>query len=163
MHLAVGLLDDGKHLERFAEHGQFLGMDGQLAGLGNEGKTLDAHDVADVEEFLEYGIVHRLVFAGTDFVAFDIDLDTAALVLEFHEGSGAHDAAGHDAARDADVVEIAFFRVKTRQDILCGGIDGVQGCRIRLDAQFPELVHGVAPLEFLLAELNIRHNRNDNL
>ena len=47
-----------------------------------EDKTFDTDDISDVKEFLEYGIVHRLVFTWADFISVDVDLDTAALVLD---------------------------------------------------------------------------------
>ena len=84
-YLAVLLLDDRQHPERFAKQGELFGVDAQLAGLGDEGEALDADDVADVKEFLPDGVVHRLVLSRTDFVALDVNLDAAGLILELAE------------------------------------------------------------------------------
>ena len=57
----------------------------ELACLGDEGEALDAYDVTDVKKFLEYGVVHCLVFSRADLVSLDIDLDPAGFVLKLHE------------------------------------------------------------------------------
>ena len=159
MDRTVGIsLDDRKDLQRLAEHGEFLGMDRQLAGLGDEGETLDTDDVTDVQQFLEYGVVHRLVFARADLVTLDIDLDASALVLELHERSRTHDAARHDASGDADILEVPFLRLVAVEDLRGGRVDRIKRCRIRFDAQFPELVHGFPSLNLLLTELLNSHN-----
>ena len=154
---AVGLLDDREHAQRLAQQRQFLRVDAELAGLGNEGEALDAHDVADVEQLLENGIVHRLVLAGADLIAFDIDLDAAGFVLKLHEGGSAHDAARHDSACDAEVLEVALLRIILVRNLPGGRIDRVKRCGIRLDAQGPDLFQGVPALQFLLAEFDVVH------
>ena len=80
--LAFLLLDYREHSQGLGEDGKALGVDGKLTGLGDEGVALDAHEVADVEEFLEDGVVHGLVLAGADLVALDIDLNPAFGVLQ---------------------------------------------------------------------------------
>ena len=146
----VGIgLDDGKDAEGLGKDREFLRVDGQLARLGDEGEALDAHDVADVQQFLEYGIIKGLVLAGADLVPLDIDLDASRVVLQLHEGSRAHDAAGHDAAGDADVGEVALLGLEARRDLRGGGVDGVQGGGVGIDAQFADLREGLPPAEFL--------------
>ena len=152
---AVGVgLDDGEDAEGLGKDREFLRVDGELARLGDEGEALDAHDVADVQEFLEDGVVHRLVLAGADFVALDIHLDASGRVLQLHEGGGAHDAAGHDASGDADVAEVAFFGAVSFRDFDGGGIDGIQGCRIGVDAQFAQFREGFPASPFLFVEVD---------
>ena len=157
---AVGVgLDDREDTQGLRQDGQFLCMDGELAGLGEEGETLDANDVADVQELLEDGVVQRLVLAGADLVPLDIDLDAAGMVLQLHEGGGAHDAPGHDAAGDADILEVALFGVEARGDLRRRRIDRVERCRIGVDTEFPEPGEGFPPSELLLiALIHVCHN-----
>ena len=60
-------------------------MNGKLAGLGDECEAFDSHNIADVEKFLEDGVVHCLVLSRADFVPVDIYLDSAVSILESHE------------------------------------------------------------------------------
>ena len=55
--LSVLLFHDGQGPQRFGEQGQLLAVYRQFAGVGMEGESLHADEVADVEQFLEYGIV----------------------------------------------------------------------------------------------------------
>ena len=58
VHRAVGIgFHDGEDTEGLGQDGKLFRMDGKLARLGNEGETLDADDVADVQQLLEYGII----------------------------------------------------------------------------------------------------------
>ena len=72
-------------------------MNGYLARLGAEYKALYAYDVAYVEEFLEYYIIHILILARTEVVAAHIHLYASFVILKFHEGGLAHYAAAHYA------------------------------------------------------------------
>ena len=130
-------LDDRKDPQGLAEHGEFLGVDTQLAGLGNEGESLDTDYVADVEELLPDGIVHRLVLSRAYLIPLDVDLDPARGILELSERSRTHDPAGHQPSGYAHFLEIALLRIISFLDALCGGIDRIKRCRIRIDAQFP--------------------------
>ena len=158
----VGIgLDDGEDAEGFGQDSEFLRVDGQLARLGDEGEALDTHDVADVQQFLEYGVVQGFVLAGADLVPLDIDLDASRVVLQFHEGSRAHDAAGHDAAGDADVGEVALLGLEARRDLRRGGVDGVERGRIWIDAQFAEFREGFPASALLFVEVDgICHVKN---
>ena len=60
-------------------------MDAQLAGLGDEGIALDSNHISYIEQFLPHCIIHGLVLTGADFVALYVNLDAAALVLQFGE------------------------------------------------------------------------------
>ena len=134
---AVHLLHDRENLQGLAQDGEFLGMDAELAGLGDEGESLDADDVTDVKEFLPDSVVHCLVLARADLVPLDVDLDSPCRVLYLAEGGRAHDSAGHQAARYADLLEVAFLRIESRLDLLGGRVDRIEWSRIRIDAQFP--------------------------
>ncbi len=138
-HLTVHLLHYRKHFQRFAQQGEFLGVHAELACLGDEGEALDPHYVADVEELLPDGVVHRLVLEGADFIALDVYLYPAGAVLQLPEGGCAHYPAAHKPARYAHFLEVALVGVIFRGNLRGGGIDGVFCCRIRLYAQFPEL------------------------
>ena len=75
---SVHLLHDRKNPQRLAQDSQFLGVDAELAGLGDEGESLDADDVTDVKELLPDSVVHCLVLARADFVPLDVDLDPSS-------------------------------------------------------------------------------------
>ena len=111
-------------------------MYAKLACLGDEGVTLDPHDVPDVEEFLPNGVVHGLVLAGADLVPLDIDLDPSGGVLDLSERGGSHDPPGHYAACYADIREIALFGIESVGDGLCRRVDRVEGSRVWIDSKF---------------------------
>ena len=85
VYLPLFLLDYRQHPEGLGQDGQTPGMDGELTGLGDEGVALDTDEVAYIQQFLEYCIVHRLVLARTYLVSFDIDLNTAFGILQLNE------------------------------------------------------------------------------
>ena len=75
---SVNLLHDRKNPQRLAQNGKFLGMNTELAGLGDESEALDADDVTDVKQLLPDCVVHRLVLARADLVSLDVDLDPSS-------------------------------------------------------------------------------------
>ncbi len=81
MYLSVCLLDYRKDFQRLAQDGKLLCVHGKLSCLCVEGKALDAYDISYIEQPLEYGIVHGLVFSRADLVALDIYLYPAGRVL----------------------------------------------------------------------------------
>ena len=135
--LAVLLLDDRQHAQRLAQQGELLGVHAQLAGLGDEGETLDTDDVTDVQKLLPDGIVHSLVLFRADLIPLDIDLDPAGGILELAERSSSHNPAGHYPSRYAHFLEVTLFRVISFRNALGSGVYGIEGGRIRIDAQFP--------------------------
>ena len=54
----VLVLDDRQRADALAEHGQALGMYADLAHLRAENEALNADEIANVQQFLEYGVVH---------------------------------------------------------------------------------------------------------
>ena len=155
---AVGVgLHDREDAERFAEHRERGGVDGEGAGLRDEGVTLDADDVADVEESLEDGVVEGLVFAGADLVALDVDLDAAAVILQFDEGGGAHNAPAHHAAGNDDILEVLFFRIIASFDLRRRGVDGEFCGGVGVDAQFRKFLQRGAAIQFLFVEISDFH------
>ena len=147
---AVLLLYDRQRTQRFAEHGQSLGVNRYFAGLGAEHKTRYAHKVADVEQFLEHHVIEVLVFVGTKLVAVNIHLNAALAVLNFHKRSLAHNAAAHHASGNA---HLAWLGVVAEGFLHLGGVSVhlVFGCRIRVDAHIAQLVQTVTSDDFLFA------------
>jgi len=136
----VLLLHDGQRPQRLAEQLQRTHMDRDLAHLRHKYEPGHADDVAEVEEFLENRVVQGFILTGADVVAFHIELDPAGLVLEFHEGGGAHDPAAHDPAGDGSLlVERVISRIVgpdlRRRNVHREGLG-----RVRVDAQFYQFV-----------------------
>ena len=71
-------------------------MDAQLAGAGAEEVTLDAHDVADVEQ------LEKLVAGIAHGVLLHVDLQPFAVLLQVGESGLAHVAHCHQAPGHAD-------------------------------------------------------------
>ncbi len=134
---AVNLLYDRENPQGLAQDCQFLGVNAELACLGDEGESLDADDVTDVKQLLPDCVVHRLVLARADLVSLDVDLDPTRGILDFAERCRTHDSAGHQTACYADFLEVALLRIKTCLDLLGGRVDRIKRRRIRVDAQFP--------------------------
>ena len=97
----VLVLDDRQRTDTLGEHGQALGMHADLTHLGAEHKALNADKVADVQQFLEHGVVHLLFgrcrlfafgYRGLYIIAADIDLNTSFRVLQLDERGFAHDS-----------------------------------------------------------------------
>ncbi len=149
VHHAVFLLDDRKRAQALAEHGEALHMDGGLTHLGYKHIARYTDDVADVEQALEDGVVERLVLPGAYLVALDIELDAARVVLQLDKRGGAHDAAAHDAAGEADVLEEAVVLRVPLQDVGGGSVDLVEGGGIGVDAEGLELGERISADLFL--------------
>ena len=146
---AVLLLDDGQGAQALAEHGEALHMDGGLTHLGNKHIARYADNVADVEQALEDGIVEGLVLPGAYLVALDVELDATRVVLQLDKGGGAHDAAAHDAAGEADVLEERVVLGVALKDVGGGGVDLVEGGGIGVDAEGFELGERISSDLFL--------------
>ena len=149
---AVLLFDDGQRADRFRQHGETAAVHRQFAGVGEEREALDAHEVADVEQFFEDRVVERRIAFGADVVAADVDLNTARVVLQFEERGAAHDAARHDASGDAYLLEILFGVVVVVGDLARRGRHLVAGCGVGFDAQFTERRERLSAKLFLFAE-----------
>ncbi len=149
---AVLLLDDGQGAEALAEDGEGLGVDGDLAHLGDKDIAGDADDVANVKQALEDGVVERLVVAGAYLVALDVELNAAGVVLELDEAGGAHDAAAHDAAGEADTLEERVVLREALQDVGSFDVDLVEVGGIGVDAECLEFGEGIAADLFLFGE-----------
>ena len=153
----VLLLDDRKHPERLAQYCKLLGMDGKLACLGIERISPDTYNITDVKQFLEHGVVHRLVFIRTYLVPLDVHLDASGLVLELDERCCPHDSAGHYPSGYHKSGHVVLFGIIFILYLLRCRIDRIQGCRIWLDSQFPEFHHGFAPVPLLFIQIQIFH------
>ena len=151
---AVLLLDHGQRADRLRQHGEAAAVHRQLARVGTEGESLDAHEVADVEQFLEHGVVERRIALGADVVAADVDLDAARVVLQFEERGAAHDAARHDAARDAHLSVVLLRLVVVFGDFACRGRHLVARGGVGLDAQVAQRLERLPAQLFLFAEFD---------
>ena len=153
--LAVLLLDHRQRPHRLRQHGELPAVDRQFARVGAEGEALDTHEVADVEQFLENGVVERRIAFGADVVAADVDLDAARVVLQLEERRAAHDAARHDAARDADVAESGLVGIVVVVGYpACRGRHFIAGGGIGLDAQLAQSRERLPPELFLFTEFD---------
>ena len=101
--------------------------------------------LAAVEQLLEDGVIHRLVLVGTELVAIEVNLDLAGRVLQLGKRGLAHDAAGEDAAGEANLA-VGFEGGGQRA---CVGVHGVGCGRIRVDAQLAQLSQALKADAFL--------------
>ena len=127
-------------------------MDGGLTHLGDKDIARHSDDVANVEQTFEDGIVEGLILTGAYLVALDIELDAAVGVLQLHEGGGTHDAAAHDAAGDADVLEEGVVFGELFQYLVAFDVHLIEGCGIRVDTQILQLCQRIAAYLFLLSK-----------
>ena len=114
-----------------------------------EGESLHADEVADVEQFLENRVVERRIAFGADVVAADVDLNAARVVLQLEERGAAHDAAG-----DADVLEILLRVVVVIGDFARRGRHFVTGGGVGFDAQVAQRRERLPAKLFLFAEFD---------
>ena len=148
--LAVFHLDDWKWAQRLAEHLDVLGVNGDFAHLCAEHKSLDADNVADVEQFLEENVVGVLVFSRTKVVAADVNLDTAFGVLQFHKRGFAHDAAAHDAAGNSHFAWLGVV-FEVFLNLFCVSCNYIFLSGIRLYSHLSEFGETVASHNLLFA------------
>ena len=130
-----------------------MGMDGDFTHLRTENEAADAYEIANVQQFLKYYIINVLVFARTDIIARDVNLDSPFRVLQFHKRSLAHDAAAHDTAGDADLARFAFSVVaKVFFYFFRKCICFIFCCGIRVDTHLAQLLQAVTSYDFLFAQ-----------
>ena len=108
---AVLVLHDRQRLERLAEEGEFLSVYANLACLGTEHKTLDADEVTDVKEFLEYRVVEFFVVTRAEVVAGDVHLDTYFGVQQLYERRLTYNAAAHHSSCYADLAFLVVLEL----------------------------------------------------
>ena len=99
----VFLFDNWEWFEALGENREALRMDRDFACLGAEHETLDADEVAEVEEFLEYHVIEVGIVGWAYLVAGYVDLDASFGILELDERGLAHDAAAHHTTGYAHV------------------------------------------------------------
>ena len=128
-----------------------MNLHGDLAGARAEHKAFHADEVAEVQVFLEEVVVHRLVLAGGDVVAADVDLLVAFPIAQHRERGLAHDADAHQTAGQGDVL--------LRRIILEAGRDAFARCgnrefrrRERLDPEVTDLLKGSPAVGLLFAQ-----------
>ena len=138
MHVAflVGF-HGGKGSDGLAQHREGGHLHRRLADLRFEGFSFNADEVAAVEELFEDVVVHGLVVSGAQFVAVQVDLQRAFVVLQFREGGFAHDSSRHEAASEFDLH--AFFKMFLEGRTVMR--HGKSGGGIGVDASCTERVH----------------------
>src|SRR5690606_22577026 len=124
---------DWQRAKRFCQNGEFGGVNGNFPDLGFENGSAYSDEVADIEQFFEYDIVHGCLLVAGDVVARDVDLDSSLRIFQFRERSFPHDAARHDAAGEDNF--LSFICVVIQLDVA-----GVRGNHkfvrwVRLDAE----------------------------
>ena len=127
-------------------------MDAELAGLGVECESLDTDDVTYVQKFLEDSVVHGLVLARAQLIAFDIDLDPSGRILQLEEGGGTHDASRHHPSGNAYVLHVAFLRIIVFGYAFCGSAYRVLRGWVGVDTDLTQFLHRIPALLFLLVE-----------
>ena len=152
VHYAILLLDDRQGAEALAEHRETLHMDTGLTHLGDKDIACHADDVANVEQAFEDGVVEGLVLIGAYLVTLDVQLYAAVAVLQLHKRGGAHDAAAHDAACYADVLEEGVVLREFLQYFCAFGVHLIEGCGVGVDTQVLQLCQRIAAYLFLLSK-----------
>ena len=154
--LLVGL-HHGQRPQGLGQHGELLHVERQFPGAGAEREAPQSDEVAQVQQLLEDLVVERLVLAGADLVAGDVDLLIPGVVAQHGEAGLAHDAHAHQAAGHHHVGGGLFtFRRACSGKVLLEGGRGMRdresGGRKGLDAQFAELVQGLAAGDLLVGQ-----------
>ena len=121
-----------------------------FAGLSAEYIAFHAHEVANIEQFLEHSVVEFLVFTRTNLVAADIHLDTAVGILDFGKGSLTHNAAAHNTAGNAHLARLGFI-AKSRLDFIAMTSHYKFCGRIRFNTHIAQTLQRVATNYLLFA------------
>lgn len=140
-------------------------MHRDFPGLGAEHESLHPDEIADVEQLLEDSVVKLLVLARTDFVAVDVDLDSAIGVLQLHERGFAHDAATHHTAGNHYLgrlperipVRVGLRVTEIGLDFVSMGIDRELRCGIWVNPHGTHLVERPTAYNLLLAQFENIH------
>ena len=123
-----------------------------LARIGDEGKTLNADKVANVEQLLEYGVLECWIALWADVITADIYLNTTCMVLQLEERCATHNTAAHNTASNANVLIVIFFGVEILLNFsgCCRYIEHL--CGVGIDAQCTQLCERVTSQLFLFAK-----------
>ncbi len=126
-------------------------MHRDLSCLGTKNKSRNAHEVTNIGQLLEDGVVEILVLTGADIITGDIDLYPPFGIHQFNERCFTHDTATHDAPcngyRTALIVifEFVFY-------IRGPGIHVVQRRRIGFYAHFSQFVEALPAYDLLFTQ-----------
>ena len=152
--LTILLLYDGKGTYRLREHGKLLTVYRQLASVCEEGKALNADEVTNIEELLEYGVVERCVALGADVVTTYIDLNTASRVLKLEERCRAHDTAAHDTSCDCNLLVVTLLCVVVLGNLLGCCVYLETSCGVWVDTQLAQRLKRLTAQLFLFTEFD---------
>ena len=107
---SVRVFFDGRQrAQRLAKQYYAFGMHADFARLRSENMTINGHKITQVKVLFEDIVVQGLVFVGADFVAVHVGLNAARAVLNAGKRGLAHDALGHQPARDANLGEALWI------------------------------------------------------
>src|SRR5690554_880391 len=76
-YLAILFLYYWQRPQGLCQNGKLLDMNCEFTGLSNKGKTFYTNNITYIEKFLKDGIVQSLVFARTDIIPFNVNLNSA--------------------------------------------------------------------------------------
>ena len=116
-----------------------------LSRSGAEYGAFYADKVADVQQFLEYRVVHQFSFGQV--VPRDVQLDAAFGVEQFGERSFTHYAAAHHSSGQYHFG--AFELVEIFADVAAVVGNGKFGGRIRVDAGLTQFLQRLSAYDLL--------------
>src|SRR5690606_7490361 len=124
-------------------------MDRSLSDLCLERKSFYTDDIADIDMFLENGIIQCFVLTGTKVVASYIDLNSSRRILKFGKRRRAHDAPTHDPSRERNLFKIFLLRIELLLDLARCYINLKELGRVRIDSKFFQLLLALPAYNFL--------------
>ena len=125
-------LDHRQRPHRLGQHPQATYFEGLVAGAGDEERSFDADDVAQVEQFDQGEIVAQEI-------APQVDLDLSAGILEVGETRLALDSLGGQPARQAKSLPGAGQGLELSER-LAGGVTDIEMVRIGLHSEIANLL-----------------------
>ena len=123
-----------------------------FARLSTENRTLDANEVAQVEQAFEHHVVHIFVLFGTDVIAGDVYLDATFGVLQFNERCLSHHTAAHDASGDRHLARLGVI-LELVADVGGKGIGYILSCGIGVDAHVAQFGQTLTSDNLLFTQL----------
>src|ERR1051326_3447841 len=93
-------------------------MDSDLAHLSTENEALYFYNVTQVEQLFKKIIIEAFIFSGTNIIAGNIKLNSAAAVLELTKGGLTHSPAAHQPSCQAHIFQARFSILKLRMNFL---------------------------------------------
>src|SRR5688572_6907160 len=129
-------------------------MNGYLSGLCRKTKTFYTYNITYIQELLEYNVIKRFVFRGTNVVAAYINLNSARLILKLNKRCITHDPATHDTPSNGYLAIIALMAFIILEDLFrrCVNIKKLRG--IWVNPKLFEFLKTLPAYDFLFAQLH---------